>query len=104
MQILTDIHQHYKRFAPDIQSITTLTPSMPFGKGFQWRETRRVLYLREDCIFTVQDYNVRDTFFMLGSHSQEVFHSFALLLQSCFERLANLAWFKGITKSQADTL
>ncbi len=58
MQVLTDIDQQYKRFAPDVQSVTVLTPSRPFGKGFQWRETRRVLYLREDCIFTVQDYDV----------------------------------------------
>ena len=36
-----------------------MTPSMPFGKGFQWREMRRVLYLREDCVFTVQEYDVR---------------------------------------------
>jgi len=59
-QVLTDIQYQYQRIA-GVQSIHTLTPKMHFGEGFQWRESRRVLYLREDCIFTVQHYNVRHT-------------------------------------------
>ena len=56
--MLTDIHQHYQQFTPSVISIEILTPGQQFGKGFQWRESKRVLFLREDCYFTVTDFEV----------------------------------------------
>jgi hypothetical protein len=54
-QVLTDISQHYQQFALSTISIEMLT-SGPLGKGSRWRETRRTLFLREDCYFTVTAY------------------------------------------------
>lgn len=59
LQVLTDLTQHYTQFALSTTAVEVLTPEMSFGKGFKWRESRRVLYLRDDCIFTVTDYDVR---------------------------------------------
>lgn len=55
---MTDISQHYQQFALSTTSVEVLTPDQPFGRGFMWRETRRVLFLRDTCTFTVTEYNV----------------------------------------------
>lgn len=58
-QVLTDVTRDYQQFAASTTKVDILTPELPFGKGFKWRELRRVLYLREECIFTVTDFSVR---------------------------------------------
>jgi hypothetical protein len=75
--VLTDIQYQYQRIA-GVQSIHTLTPKMHFGEGFQWRESRRVLYLREDCIFTVQHYNASTLTYrvVMDDGFNRVFYSF----------------------------
>lgn len=64
-QVLTDITRDYKQFAASTSKVDILTPEKPFGKGFKWRELRRVLYLREECIFTVTDCSVSKAFLLL---------------------------------------
>jgi hypothetical protein len=75
--VLTDIQYQYQHIA-GVKSIHILTPNMHFGEGFQWRESRRVLYLREDCIFTVQHYNASTLTYrvVMDDGFNRVFYSF----------------------------
>lgn len=77
--VLTDIKYQYQRIA-GVQRIHILTPKMHFGEGFQWKESRRVLYLREDCIFTVQHYDAASLTYrvVMDDGFNRVFYSFAV--------------------------